>query len=103
MIPLFSLSLAATACFSPLTLTAPVVQQAEEGAPARPRLVVLLSVDQMIPEQLTRLRPAFTGGFGRLLEEGTVFGAATLDYARTETGAGHATLSTGCLPRSHGL
>ena len=103
VIPLFSLSLAATACFSPLTLTAPVVQQAEEGAPARPRLVVLLSVDQMIPEQLTRLRPAFTGGFGRLLEEGTVFGAATLDYARTETGAGHATLSTGCLPRSHGI
>ncbi len=77
------------------------------GAPLarveRPRLVVLLSVDQMIPEQFSRLRPAFTGGFARLLQEGTVFDAATLDYVRTETGAGHTTFSTGCLPRSHGI
>lgn len=69
----------------------------------RPRLVVLLSVDQMIPEQLERLGPHFTGGFRRLLDEGAVFTSAALDYARTETGAGHATLATGCLPRSHGI
>ncbi len=78
-------------------------QGAVPGGAERPRLVVMLSVDQMIPEQLTRLRPAFSGGFARLLREGAVFDAATLDYARTETGAGHTTLSTGCLPRSHGI
>jgi hypothetical protein len=103
VIPLLSLSLAATASFAPLALSAPVVQEELQEGAARPRLAVLLSVDQMIPEQLTRLSPAFTGGFARLLREGTVFNAATLDYARTETGAGHTTLSTGCLPRSHGI
>lgn len=85
-----------------LALAGPVHSSPQE-APSRPRLVVLLSVDQMIPEQLTRLEPAFSGGFARLLGEGTVFHSATLDYARTETGAGHTTLSTGCLPRSHGI
>jgi len=103
VISLLSSALAATASVAPLTLSVPVAQEGPDGASARPRLVVLLSVDQMIPEQLTRLRPAFTGGFARLLAEGTVFDAATLDYARTETGAGHTTLSTGCLPRSHGI
>ena len=61
MIPLLSLSLAATASLAPLTVCAPVMQEDLGGEAARPRLVVLLSVDQMIPEQLTRLRPAFTG------------------------------------------
>ena len=70
---------------------------------SKPRLVVLLSVDQMIPDQLERLGPHFTGGFRRLLDDGAVFTNAALDYARTETGAGHATLATGCLPRSHGI
>lgn len=77
------------------------------GAPALvsepPRLVVVLSVDQLRPDQLTRLTPALTGGLGRMLREGTEFRSATLDYAATETGPGHATLGTGCLPRTHGV
>ncbi len=133
VISLLSLSLAATASAGLLALPCPLAPAALTGAPSalarsstraqeaapgvaprpdrdvsiegteRPRLVVLLSVDQMIPEQLSRLSPAFTGGFARLLREGAVFDAATLDYARTETGAGHTTFSTGCLPRSHGI
>ncbi|MEM8712415.1 MAG: alkaline phosphatase family protein [Planctomycetota bacterium] len=67
------------------------------------RLVVLLSVDQMIPEQFERLAPQLEGGLGRLLREGTYYRDAHLPYARTETGAGHVTLSTGCLPRTHGV
>ncbi|MGD2018292.1 MAG: alkaline phosphatase family protein [Planctomycetota bacterium] len=93
---------ASLATAAPIAAPAAAPVAAPVAAPG-PRLVVLLSVDQMIPEQLTRLRPAFSGGLARLLEEGTVFTAATLDYARTETGAGHTTLSTGCLPRSHGI
>jgi hypothetical protein len=68
-----------------------------------PRLVVVISVDQLRPDQLARLAPALDGGLGRMLRSGTDFRAATLDYAATETGPGHATLGTGCLPRTHGI
>jgi len=68
-----------------------------------PRLVVLIAVDQMIPEQLQRLESRFTGGFKRFLDEGAVFWRATVDYAGTETGPGHATLATGRWPLHHGI
>lgn len=68
-----------------------------------PPLVVMIAVDQLIPEQLERLGGAMTGGFARLLKDGVSFDNAALPYARTETGAGHVTFSTGCLPRSHGV
>ena len=53
-----------------------------------PRLVVMVVVDQLIPEQLQRLAPHLSGGFGRFLKEGAVFWRATVDYANTETGPG---------------
>ncbi len=70
---------------------------------ARPRLVVLIAVDQMIPEQLERLAPLLTGGLGRFVHSGTVFREARLQYADTETGPGHATFGTGMNPLHHGL
>lgn len=68
-----------------------------------PRLLVLVAVDQMIPEQFERLGDHMDGGLGRLWREGRVHTDAALPYARTETGAGHVTFSTGCLPRTHGV
>ncbi len=68
-----------------------------------PRLVVMVAVDQLIPEQLDRLSGELDGGLGRFWNSGTVFRSATLDYAHTETGPGHATYATGCLPRTHGI
>lgn len=68
-----------------------------------PRLVVVLCVDQLIPEQLERLAPWLDGGLGRFRSRGLMFRAAALDYARSETGPGHATLGTGLLPRHHGI
>ena len=79
-----------------------VLAQQTKPAPA-PRLVVVISVDQLVPEQLQRLAPHLQGGLGRFLREGTVFWRATVDYAGTETGPGHATLATGRYPRSHGI
>ncbi|MEQ1894058.1 MAG: alkaline phosphatase family protein, partial [Planctomycetota bacterium] len=58
-----------------------LAQQTKPTPP--PRLVVLISVDQMIPEQLQRLEPHLAGGFGRFLREGAVFWRATVDYAAT--------------------
>ena len=71
-------------------------------APA-PRLVVMIAVDQLIPEQLHRLESRFTGGFKRFLDEGAVFWRATVDYAGTETGPGHATFATGRWPQHTGI
>lgn len=85
-----------------LVLALPLAFQA--AAPAEPpRLVVLISVDQLVPEQLQRLRPRLTGGFARFLDQGAVFWRATVDYAGTETGPGHATLATGRWPSGNGI
>lgn len=68
-----------------------------------PRLVVLVAVDQLIPEQLDRLTPLLEGGLGRFWQRGTVYRAAALEYAATETAPGHATFATGCRPATHGI
>jgi len=85
----------------PLTIATPSSADAVEGE--TPRLVVVISVDQMIPEQLERLAPWWRGGFARFLERGLVFPNAALRHANTETGPGHATLGTGCSPARNGI
>jgi arylsulfatase A-like enzyme len=74
------------------------------GAPAlaaeRPRLVVLVSVDQLARR---RVNAALPGGLGRLLREGRVFADAALEHAITETCPGHATMLTGVHPGAAGI
>jgi len=71
--------------------------------PARPKLVVLLVVDQMRADYFEKFRGQWTGGLKRLVEEGAWFRAAAYPYAATETCVGHATISTGALPTAHGM
>ena len=73
------------------------------SAQANPKLVVILAIDQLIPEQMERLEGSFTGGLARIRREGARFDQAALPYASTETGPGHASLATGCLPATHGI
>ena len=76
----------------------------EAPAPAAPpALVVWITVDQLRGDLLDHYRPVFTGGFRRLLTDGRVFTRATHDHGRTVTAAGHATLSTGVYPSTHGI
>ena len=42
-------------------------------------------------------------GFKRLINEGTFCKNTNLDYIFTQTGPGHATISTGAVPASHGI
>jgi predicted AlkP superfamily pyrophosphatase or phosphodiesterase len=90
-------------------LTLPVPSSAasgpapDEGAAEVPRLVVVIGVDQLIPEQLERLADDFEGGYGRFVRDGLEFRRAMLEHANTETGPGYATLGTGCHPRRHGV
>ena len=88
---------------SPALYGAVQAEAVDSESPPAIRLVVMVSVDQLIPQQLERLAPVLTGGLGRLVQEGARYRDARLPYARTETGAGHVTFSTGCLPRTHGV
>ncbi|HET7108785.1 MAG TPA: alkaline phosphatase family protein [Candidatus Acidoferrum sp.] len=71
--------------------------------PAKPKLVVLVVVDQMRGDYVDKFRGQWSGGLKRLLAEGAWFRAAAYPYAATETCVGHSTISTGSFPASHGM
>ncbi len=70
---------------------------------ARPRLLVVITVDQLRPDYLERYRPQLLGGLGLLLREGAVFTQAFHDHAVTETAPGHATILSGRVPAHTGI
>jgi predicted AlkP superfamily pyrophosphatase or phosphodiesterase len=83
----------------PARAASPKVPQAR----AKPKLVVLLVVDQMRADYVDKFLPQWTGGLKRLVEEGAWFRDAAYPYAATETCVGHATISTGAFPATHGM
>src|SRR6185369_16386542 len=85
-----------------LTVVA-LAAQAQEPT-ARPRLLVLVVFDQMRGDYLERWHDLFSqDGFRRLEREGTWFTNCHYPYSYTQTGPGHASLSTGCSPNRHGI
>ena len=63
---------------------------------ARPKLVVVIIIDQFRADYLERYRDQFPdGGFRLLLDHGANFTDCNYDYANTRTAPGHATLFTG--------
>lgn len=77
---------------------------AKEPQPDRPRLAVLITIDQLRGDYLSRWNELFVrGGFQRLMSEGTWFRNCHYPYAHTVTGPGHASLATGCSPSKHGI
>jgi predicted AlkP superfamily pyrophosphatase or phosphodiesterase len=73
------------------------------AAAAPPKLVLVVSIDQLSAHQLERWGPLFTGGLGRLMRQGAFYTQARFAYANTETAPGHATLATGAWPSAHGV
>jgi predicted AlkP superfamily pyrophosphatase or phosphodiesterase len=73
------------------------------AAPKRPRLVVLIAVDQLRADLLDRYDSLFSGGFRRLRDRGFRFDHALVDHALTNSLPGHVTLSTGAFPSRHGI
>jgi len=85
-----------------LALVAPAT--ASTASRAAPRLGVLVVFDQLPAHELDRLAPYFVDGdFGGLRARGAARFDADYRYAVTETGPGHATLSTGANPPVHGV
>src|SRR5277367_5891763 len=71
---------------------------------ARPRLVVVIVIDQFRGDYLERYRDQFgEGGFKLFLDHGANFTDCNYDYANTRTAPGHATLFTGAYSNSHGI
>ncbi len=71
------------------------------GAP--PKLAVVIVVDQMRGDHLTRFAGVYKHGLASLQSEGIVFTDAHQDHSYTVTGAGHATISSGCFPAKNGV
>jgi predicted AlkP superfamily pyrophosphatase or phosphodiesterase len=87
-----------------LVSSRPLQPLAAPALPNRPKLVVVLVIDQFRYDYLMRFRPFFgRNGFNRLLDSGAVFTDCRYDYATTITGPGHATLLTGTYPNIHGI
>src|SRR6478735_2715338 len=66
-------------------------------APAKPRLIVTLVVDQFAADLFQQYRPSYTGGLKRLAD-GVSFVNGYQSHAATETCPGHATILTGRHP-----
>ncbi len=70
----------------------------------RPKLVVIITVDQFRGDYLERYHDQFgTGGFRMLMERGADFSECYYNYANTHTAPGHATLFTGAYSNGHGI
>jgi len=71
---------------------------------ARPKLVVVIVIDQFRGDYLERYRDQFgEGGFRVFLDRGAYFTDCNYDYANTRTAPGHATLFTGSYTSGHGI
>jgi Type I phosphodiesterase / nucleotide pyrophosphatase len=83
----------------------PAVPPPPQGTtpPERPRLVLLIAVDQLRHDYLTRFRADFTGGFRQLLTQGADFTNAHLEHYPSVTAVGHSTMLSGAPPSMSGI
>src|SRR5712692_6135940 len=88
-----------------LIVAAAAGSPAAQAHPAHPstKLVVLIAVDQMRADYLSRFASQWTGGFARIYNGGTVFEHGQQDHAATETAPGHSTMLSGRYPAHTGI
>ena len=72
-------------------------------APARPKLIVVITVDQLRPDYFDRWKSQLSGGLFQLVNEGAVFTDGYQDHAVSETAPGHATVLSGLWPAHTGI
>ena len=75
----------------------------EAPPPPRPKLIVVITVDQLRPDYFTRWKTQLTGGLGQLANEGAFFTEGYQDHAVTETAPGHSTILSGTWPAHTGI
>ncbi|HEX7157846.1 MAG TPA: alkaline phosphatase family protein [Edaphobacter sp.] len=72
---------------------------------AKPKLVVVVVIDQFRADYLERFRDDFKtpSGFNLFLKRGAYFTDCYYDYANTMTAPGHSTIGTGAYTDGHGI
>jgi len=79
-------------------------QSAASAYNGRPKLIVVIVIDQFRGDYLDRYRDQFgDGGFRLFLDRGAYFADCNYNYANTRTAPGHATLFTGAYSNGHGI
>lgn len=86
-----------------LTLCLVILLAAPTFAAEKPRLGVMLVVDQLSAEAFRVRLPKASAGFKRLTSEGATFYECRFEAAPTVTSPGHATLATGAYAETHGV
>ncbi len=72
-------------------------------SPARPKLLLVIAVDQFRYDYLVKFRSEYSAGLAQLLNQGAVFTNANYEHAPTITAVGHATMLTGASPVLSGI
>src|SRR4051812_36463647 len=70
---------------------------------AKPKLVVLIVVDQLRGDMLDRYKADLNAGYARLMKGGAWFTNGFQDHAITETAPGHASTMSGRFPEHTGI
>ena len=73
------------------------------NAQTKPKLVVIVVIDQFRADYLTRFRADYKGGLDRMLREGANYANARYEHAPTVTAVGHSVISTGAMPAVSGI
>ncbi len=84
-------------------LLQPSCIEAGQATRQPPQLVLVLAIDQMRFDYLTRFDDLYEGGLRTLIDEGAVFTNASYRHAGTWTGPGHAVILSGRHPSSSGI
>ena len=73
------------------------------GKHEKPKLVIMLVVDQLRPDLLTRFDDLYVGGFRWLIDNGIWFTNTHHEHSYTATGPGHAAIGFGQHPGKIGV
>src|SRR5215831_12389727 len=91
-------------CFSCLLISVFSITVHAQAFAGRPKLVVVIVIDQFRGDYLNRDRAKFKNrGFKLFMDEGAWFTDCYYDYANTKTAPGHATIGTGAYSDGHGI
>jgi hypothetical protein len=88
-----------------LLVVLPAIPANASAYEGKPKLVVLIVIDQFREDYLERYRADLKAqhGFRLFLDHGAYFPNCYYDYANTKTAPGHATLGTGAYTDGHGI
>ncbi len=87
---------------APLTTAIIASPAASQSAPAKPKLIVAIAVDQFSSDLFNEHRTRFKSGLKRM-DSGAVFPSGYQGHAATETCPGHSTILTGSRPSRTGI